>query len=346
MNEIALLSIDAGDGDGAGLVFDYNDKRISISVFPSTFQPLSDGQSDKHGCLAGNCLVDLLGRAVSTENDEEYEEVTDEALDIILDAGKILFAETRFRPSATQPTKELHSLLYPELLFFRLLTSSGKVSLTPIDPKEAYACRGLVPNADPTSNVTIKDGLPRYSTKEIIIEEIFLRGEEGIACRVLVDSEVMFCKAWSAGLSNLQLERELAKLQKIRDADLHKRLPIRVPRLLGYVTHPEAGCVLGLLREWLPGRRLEAIDISAIPEQRRRKWASQTRETVEQLRKIGVTWGEGRVRSIIVDTDDDAWLIGLAGRQAEDEELANTVEGHKQAVGRVMRFLGFEKGYI
>lgn len=74
---------------------------------------------------------------------------------------------------------------------------------------------------------------------------------ELIHSRVLVDSKVMLCKAWKTGLSNLNLERELAKLQKVREADSHMRLPARVPRFLGYVKHPAAGCVLRLLREWI-----------------------------------------------------------------------------------------------
>lgn len=345
MDDIAICQINAGDGDGADVIFDYNDKRISVSIFPSLLPPYDD-RPDKHRYFAEDHLIDLLDRAVSVEiDDDEYEEIADKALSIILDAGKILFAELKSHRLVAQSTQDLHSILYPELLFFRLLTTSGKVSLIPIDSKEAYTCPGAILDSNSGSDLNTNDGLPQYSSKDILVEEVFVQGGAHAVCRVLVDSKVMLCKAWKTGLSNLNLERELAKLQKVREADLHMRLPARVPRLLGYVTHPAADCVLGLLREWVPGRCLRNIAIPSTLEGRRRKWASQICETVNQLHKIGVLWGDGKASNIIIDTEDDAWLIDFGGGWTEgwiDEELADTVEGDEQAVKRIMQFMDIE----
>ena len=123
------------------------------------------------------------------------------------------------------------------------------------------------------------------------------------------------------------------------------RLPASVPRLSGYVTNTAADCVLGLLREWVPGRCLRNIAIPSTLEGRRRKWASQICETVNQLHKIGVLWGDGKASNIIIDTEDDAWLIDFGGGWTEgwiDKELADTVEGDEQAVKRIMQFMDIE----
>jgi tRNA A-37 threonylcarbamoyl transferase component Bud32 len=80
---------------------------------------------------------------------------------------------------------------------------------------------------------------------------------------------------------------------------------------------------------------------------RRQKWASQIRETVDQLHEMGVIWGDGKTSNIIVDEEDDAWLIDFAGGFTQgwvDEELADTVEGDEQAVRKIIEFLSVKEG--
>ena len=155
----------------------------------------------------------------------------------------------------------------------------------------------------------------------------------------------MLWKAWKTGLSNPGLERELSKLQEIREANLHKHAPARVPWLLGYVTRHESDCVLGLLREWIPGECLRSMPIPSIPEGGRRKWASQIREAVSQLHEIGVIWDNGEASNIIIDAEDNAWLIDFGGGWTEgwvDDALADTVERDEQAVTRIVQFIEIE----
>lgn len=81
--DIAIFEIHTGDGDGADIIFDYNGQRISVSVIPS---PASQGGQDVE-----QQLIDLLGSLSFADADEEYEELQDEALSIILDAGQAIF---------------------------------------------------------------------------------------------------------------------------------------------------------------------------------------------------------------------------------------------------------------
>ncbi|KAL8408912.1 hypothetical protein RB594_007373, partial [Gaeumannomyces avenae] len=143
----------------------------------------------------------------------------------------------------------------------------------------------------------------------------------------------MLCKARGAGLSDLRLPRELETLGKIDAARINSASEIRIPRLRGYVKHAELGCVIGLLREWIPsGLELspddpDSADISAIPSERRQKWLSQIRRTVDWLHEIGLVWGDGKIRNVVVDKDDNAWLIDFGGGWTKgwvDEDLAGT----------------------
>lgn len=78
MDDIAICQIHAGGGDGADILLDCNDNRISVSIFPSTL-PVYDGQSDKRGYFAEDQLINLLNRAVSIDiDDDECEEIVDE----------------------------------------------------------------------------------------------------------------------------------------------------------------------------------------------------------------------------------------------------------------------------
>ena len=121
---------------------------------------------------------------------------------------------------------------------------------------------------------------------------------------------------------------------------------IRIPQLLGYVRHADTGRVVGFLRDWVTGRRLREMDVPAIPAQRRQKWIGQIREAVHALHARGIIWGDGKASNIVIDERDDAWLIDFGGGWTNgwvDAELANTVEGDEQAIGKIGEFLEVEQ---
>ncbi|RYC63952.1 hypothetical protein CHU98_g2259 [Xylaria longipes] len=130
--------------------------------------------------------------------------------------------------------------------------------------------------------------------------------------------------------------RPLTNYQK-RPADNERPVPlVLVPR------HAETGHIIGLLREWVPGGCLADLDILVIPVTTKRKWVSQIRETVNKLHAIGVVWGDVKARNVVIDEADDAWLIDFGGGFTDgwvEKGLANTLEGDKQGVKKLMEFL-------
>jgi hypothetical protein len=174
------------------------------------------------------------------------------------------------------------------MLTFRLESAGDKAVIIPINPGEIYSC--LEPSSDyvPEGDFEIDNNLLQYSPKEILILEVFVRGAGYIVGRALVNGKEMLCKACGRGLLDSRLERELASLQKMRRACLPHHTPIHVPQLLGYIKHPEVQCIIGLPREWMQGSCLRNLDVPMTLATRRQKWASQIRETVDQLHEMGV----------------------------------------------------------
>ncbi|TVY51672.1 hypothetical protein LCER1_G008745 [Lachnellula cervina] len=187
-------------------------------------------------------------------------------------------------------------------------------------------------------------GLPKFSSDNIqVLEKIQGEGE---ITRVLVDGLERCCKSaepfnWAA------VAREADCLWKI--ARSKHALSIRVPKLTGLVTSADNGRTIGILEEYIPTdlkdlSTLRDVDVATINLSRRKKWASQIREMVHLMHEIGVVWGDGKPRNVLIHKDtDNAWLIDFGGGWTDgwvDEELRETRQGDEQAVGRILEFLG------
>lgn len=258
MADITVFSVKS-DSDGAELLFNYHKKHISVSIFPST--PPFDDHSSLYQHPDEDRFIDLLGRAVSTRDDDKHEEIIDDVLTAILDAGKYLFDEIRLSCGGSPATRDMHSVLCPERRWFRLLTLSGELSLLPIEREDAYTSLDPDLDSDSETDASVDDDLPRYPPKEILVEEFF-GGGEGAVCRALADDEEMVCNASPRDVHREDLQREHSCLRKLRAGDLHPR----APQLRGYVAHPSKGHPLGLLRDWITGSPLSDMDIPSTPE--------------------------------------------------------------------------------
>jgi len=108
----------------------------------------------------------------------------------------------------------------------------------------------------------------------------------------------------------------------------------------GLVTHGDG--IVGMLIEKIPatfpglGHVLMAkVDV---PLSSRKRWAAQIEETVGELHRHGIVWGDAKPGNVIIDEHDDAWLIDFGGGYTStwvDEPVAESVEGDLQAVGRM-----------
>ncbi|KPM37789.1 hypothetical protein AK830_g8771 [Neonectria ditissima] len=354
MDDIAVNQLHAGDGDGAGMVFAFNGRQISVSIFPGNGSSTKDSRhlEPEHRPLQDH-LIDLLARAVVCEDDSEYEELGDEVLGVILNAGKSFFSQ--LTPSQGAPTRDhpsLHVLLFPEIIYFRLEAGAGHASIIPTASSEAYTALVIDPVLDGTfeEELNIHEHLPRYIPEKIVVTDVFSRGTSFVTAAVLVDGQDMFCKSRGrpGGLLGTSEGRELECLGKILTA-FPQQDTIRVPKLLGYIHHQDTKQVLGFLRQWVPGRRLSEMDIATTTAETRQKWVLQMRESIRDLHKEGVIWGDGKPSNIIIDDQDDAWLIDFGRGYTEDwvdKELTETTEGDEQALAKIVKLLGAGGGTV
>lgn len=309
LDEEAMIEIEVGDGEGAMIKFDFNGRRISVSIFASS----SSGDRNQHSIQ--DHIIQLLDRSTEEDLDaDEYDEIEDEVLGVILEAGSSIFEALAPRHVEHDASQNLHSFIYPTTLCFKLLDKYGKAVIVPINPSEAYNV--YVEQADRDSDeeyeLDIDPTLPCYSTNEIFIAEVFAQRRRYTAGRVLVNGEEMFCKARgnAAGLIGTSVGRELQCLQKLNIlAPFYHDTIIRIPRLLGYVRHADTNRLVGFVRQWVPGRRLTDVDVPATQTQRNQKWISQIYNAALTLHNMGMIWGNGKAENVIIDERDDAYLI-------------------------------------
>lgn len=78
------MYINAGDEEGADITFEYNAKRITISIFTSLL--LNGGDYSLPKVLVENRIISLLNN-VAIANDEDYNNLINKVLDSILYIG-------------------------------------------------------------------------------------------------------------------------------------------------------------------------------------------------------------------------------------------------------------------
>ncbi|RBQ80369.1 hypothetical protein FVER14953_12589 [Fusarium verticillioides] len=349
MDDIAVYELHGGIGDGADMVLGFNGCSISISISPSSGPSARDTQGQQDRPLQDH-FIDVIDKATVCRDNDEYEELVDEVFIVILDAGRPLFRQLTSPQGEQGLGKSLHHYLFPPFFHFRLEapTSTGSVSVIPITSDETNIIYTVNPTTDQGfhDELGICQELPSYTPEELFATEVFERGSRSVTAAVQVQRQDMLCKASGEPdkISRTRIGREIQCLHRIRE--YFPPGSIRIPQLLGYVHHNDTKQILGLLRQWIPGRRLDDVVTSATP-QNKKKWASQVRQTVELLHQNGLIWGNGSPGNIIINEQDNAWLIDFGGGYTQgwiDEELAETKEGDEQALERIAQLLSGSEG--
>ncbi|KAK4043878.1 hypothetical protein C8A01DRAFT_43251 [Parachaetomium inaequale] len=145
----------------------------------------------------------------------------------------------------------------------------------------------------------------------------------------------------------MSLENELENHLRILKSTLpHEARVVRLCRVVAL----QDGQVAGLLLTHVDHRRrnggvLFEDGVVGTPVPLRQRWARQVRETVEQLHRAGIIWGDARIGNVMVDRNDDAWLVGLGGGYTKgwaDEDKAGTMEEDLQGVAKIVELLSSE----
>jgi hypothetical protein len=188
--------------------------------------------------------------------------------------------------------------------------------------------------------------IPRYSAAEITFADDYL----SYGYHVTVDGRDARVKLLGR---HGHLQREFECLRKISHSQYADT--IRTTKLLGFVVDPESDMETGLLEDYVPspcgccehlGEVFRNHGVTRIQEARRKIWADQLRETVDQLHEIGLVWGDPALENAMVHPgSDEAFIIHFDGESrrwtgTEWKEVARTVESDEQGLQNVMRRMG------
>jgi serine/threonine protein kinase len=309
--------------------------QLSIECNGKVFEViLSPTISSSQGGTIEELLLKRLSAALKSADENEEFAVQEEIADVVCETRLPTFKQLAPSLKISSSLIDLHSFLYPETFYFQLVTINGKLHIVERDDGTLEA-REFTLNA-PDSR------LPRIRSQDIQVLKSFRNKN---ITKVLVHGHERCCKI-AGRMTEQAVPREFDCLRKIYAADIRY---LRVPKLVGLVQSSSNGAVIGILEEYIytppeiGQKTLQHIDVKNVPDERRAKWVSQVQETVETLHRIGIVWGDGKADNVLIDVNDDTWLIDFGGGWTNgwvDAKLAGTAEGDNQAVGKIARFLG------
>jgi serine/threonine protein kinase len=140
--------------------------------------------------------------------------------------------------------------------------------------------------------------------------------------------------------------RELATYKQIEISGLSDK--VRVPRLIGVAQDDQGSYVIGLLLSWVDCRN-RSLECSLGPETPltlRRKWDMQVTTTLDCLHKADIIWGDAKPANILIDINEDAWIIDFGGgytRGWVEKEQMETVQGDEEGLSKIKQFLYGER---
>jgi serine/threonine protein kinase len=157
---------------------------------------------------------------------------------------------------------------------------------------------------------------------------------------LLHDGTIAFLKLIRPGDKRFLL-KEIETYRKIHHAHLHK--DVRISRLLGLV-RDRNNEVYGLLLTFIDCERrtLFCAIQQETPKHLRQRWATQVHDVVAELHNAGVVWGDAKPDNVLIDQNDNAWVIDFGGGYTDGwvpKNLAGTVEGDLQALGKINDFI-------
>lgn len=240
------------------------------------------------------------------------------------------------------PKITLQDFLYPKVFYYSLRAVDGK--LTPVQNEGRGA--GMLPPGLKLDDSAFSPAWPSFLPVDI---EICLTSPEDSIfappSKVLVNGKtICFFKLYPDGNTKAAL-RELENYKLITYSNLD--LEARICRLLGVVKDDE-NQLIGLLLTYI---ECDFITLACAVEPetplcRKQKWVDQVTSTLKQLHKARIVWGDAKPDNILIDKNNDAWIIDFGGgytRGFVEREKAGTIEGDLQGLKNITEYVFRER---
>ncbi|KAF4946523.1 hypothetical protein FGADI_11161 [Fusarium gaditjirri] len=157
------------------------------------------------------------------------------------------------------------------------------------------------------------------------------------------DGETIACffKKFELSFGPLHARKELMTLKKIAEAQIPPPPQAYICHLIGVVR--EGDGLLGMLFAWIHNKGvLSKARATASPSELRKRWASQIQRSVNSLHENGIIWGDAKAENVLVDQNDDAWIIDFGGGYTVgwvDQDKAASLEGDRQGLLKILDIL-------
>ncbi|KAI1109609.1 hypothetical protein F5Y14DRAFT_431968 [Nemania sp. NC0429] len=150
-----------------------------------------------------------------------------------------------------------------------------------------------------------------------------------------------FFKEFGLDFGDCPMSREIEAYAKIHEANFGP--DVRVGRLHGVAYDESDGTTLGLLLAYIDHRTtLDYAMKDITPLAMKQKWARQIEDTLKELHRVGVIWGDAKAGNVIIDEENNVVIVDFEGGYTHgwvDAEKAGTVEGDLQGLQNIMAFL-------
>lgn len=183
---------------------------------------------------------------------------------------------------------------------------------------------------------------PSFNSSQVVIcadNSINVLQRAPLEVRVADCDAPLFFKPCVSG-GRRSAERELKAYTQIRQANPSQ---LRTSTLFSLV-RDEFGWLLGLLLHYINCNSL-TLQHAVTPEVSlsvRQYWAAEIDETLTRLHEIGNVLGDVKAANILVDAQDDPWIVDFGGSYTPgwvEKDLAGTVKGDEQGLSRIIDYI-------
>lgn len=240
------------------------------------------------------------------------------------------------------PKITIHDFLHPKVFYYSLRAVDEEFTMVQSDGRSG----GMLPPGLELDDSAFSPAWPSFLPAEV---EICVKTpEDAISAsskKVLVNGNtICFFKLFEYGKTKMAL-RELENYKQITESNLDPA--VRICRLFGVVKNEE-NQFIGLLLTYIDCDFLTltcAVEPDT-PVSNKQKWVDQVTGTLAQLHKAGIVWSDAKTDNVLIDKNDDAWIIDFGGgytRGFVEREKAGTVEGDLQGLEKIVEYVFSER---
>ncbi len=324
----ASVDLSCGISDDCEITLLCNNKHFIILLSSCS----CDDKPDSIECT----FLKRLDVALKSNDEPEIDKINEEISDI----AALLF-QPFYKEFASDKSQVLYldSYINPETYKFQLVTVNGKPEV--IRCSNDCGIKYSEFSGLPLGKTAADLNLPRFPSKQVIVLEKYMGSR---IVKVSAGGQVMCCKVADRWTQHA-IDREFHCLEKISAAGLDP--PLRIPKLCGLIESAADDHFGGILiTDITPNPEtpnLGQIDVNNVPISRRIKWARQIEDAIQKLHDIGVVWGDAKADNVLIDRNDNTWIIDFGGGWTDNwvqVELANSVKGDLQGLKAILHFLG------